>query len=636
MSEPQDAEPQRLLDRVAEIARSVRATWFLLLGVLAFAGVTLLGVEDADFFACGRQTTLPLIGVEIPTRSFFFAAPLLLAALYVYFHFQLRQLWTALAPANLPAAIGARPLAAVVHPGLITEWGLLQRPEAARSRGALDLLQGFVVVLLVWLATPLVLAALWWRAMPAHEEWLTLANAAVLALCLFVGRSTWVEAKRRLRDRRPGRIGGAVLFTIGLVGWLGLATALGYVSWRRTEGGLDHYAAWAAERWNATFPTRELVYDEAADAWTSATDPRLAAWIAWAHRSEASFRDDDMRWYSLARFRALAPADLAGVELVPRPADWRDHDVAREAFFHAWCARKGVRCAVLTAAERERRDDAWAEERRATLANIPSDARERADLRGASLATAFAPTLNLSSARLEGADLRDARLEGAHLASARLEGANLFGARLEGAVLGGARLEGADLGGARLEGAVLREARLEGAVLREARLEGADLGGARLEGADLGGARLEGADLRLARLEGAVLREARLEGANLVGARLEGAFLVGARLEVAVLNAAHFTGATLNQGQIDGAVGDVDTVLPRDAETGAQLSVWSCWEEPPPTLEQTLARLPEFAHQDLRDRWLCNGRPREKVGRPAPEPKETPENGSGAAAAPAP
>ena len=96
---PLDAETAQLLDRIAEIARNVRATWFILLGVLAFAGVTLLGVEDADFFAVGRQTALPLVGVEIPTRSFFLTAPILVTALYGYFHFQLRELWAALAAA---------------------------------------------------------------------------------------------------------------------------------------------------------------------------------------------------------------------------------------------------------------------------------------------------------------------------------------------------------------------------------------------------------------------------------------------------------------------------------------------------------------------------------------------------------
>jgi hypothetical protein len=103
-----------------------------------------------------------------------------------------------------------------------------------------------------------------------------------------------------------------------------------------------------------------------------------------------------------------------------------------------------------------------------------------------------------------------------------------------------------------------------------------------------------------------------------------------------VLSAADLTGTTLNQDQVDGAIGDADTVLPRDAETGAQLYVWSCWNEPPPTLDQTLATWQETWRWLLRDDWLCNGRPREKVGRLAPEPEEAPENRGGAAAASAP
>ena len=347
--------------------------------------------------------------------------------------------------------------------------------------------------------------------------------------------------------------------------------------------------------------------------------PARRSWINWFRGAEARFVDGDMLWDAPSRLDALAPVDLVGVALVPRPADWRNHEVARDAFRDGWCDRKDhgqTACADFIA---EREDDfeaAWEAERAATLDNLPRLLRPGADLRAARLQGAFAPRIDLTNARLAGADL----------IQARLEGANLSGARLEGANLALARLEGADLVRARLEGAYLAEARLEGAYLGGAGLEGANLIGARLEGANLSGARLEGADLALARLEGADLREARLEGAELSGARLAGA----------VLSAADFTGTTLIQDQIAGAIGDADTVLPRDAETGAQLYVWSCWEEPPPTFEQTLAARSELWRRVLRDRWLCNGRPREKVGRPAPEPEETPENGSGAAAAPAP
>ena len=58
-----------------------RASWIALLGDLAFVGVTVLGVEAADFLVPSRQTRLPLVNVSIPTASSFVFAPVLAAAL---------------------------------------------------------------------------------------------------------------------------------------------------------------------------------------------------------------------------------------------------------------------------------------------------------------------------------------------------------------------------------------------------------------------------------------------------------------------------------------------------------------------------------------------------------------------------
>ena len=66
----------------------------------------------------------------------------------------------------------------------------------------------------------------------------------------------------------------------------------------------------------------------------------------------------------------------------------------------------------------------------------------------------------------------------------------------------------ADLTGARLRKASLSLAKLNKARLRRARLQGADLQGARLQGADLVRAQLQGANLQWAELQGAVLRGA--------------------------------------------------------------------------------------------------------------------------------
>ena len=71
------------VERVNQISAMARTSWLALLGHLAFIGVTLLAVEDADFFVEARQTKLPLVGVAIPTFSFFVFAPLPAAALYI-------------------------------------------------------------------------------------------------------------------------------------------------------------------------------------------------------------------------------------------------------------------------------------------------------------------------------------------------------------------------------------------------------------------------------------------------------------------------------------------------------------------------------------------------------------------------
>lgn len=91
-----DWPPELALERIEAISQNARATWFALLGLLTFVMVTLLGVDDVDFFGYGRETQLPLVGVSVPTSLFFYAAPFLTAAVYAYFHFYLMKLWDAL------------------------------------------------------------------------------------------------------------------------------------------------------------------------------------------------------------------------------------------------------------------------------------------------------------------------------------------------------------------------------------------------------------------------------------------------------------------------------------------------------------------------------------------------------------
>jgi hypothetical protein len=154
-------DEQHHVDRINELSQIARTSWLALLAFLAYIGITLLAVEDADFFVPTRQTELPLVGISIPTLSFFLFAPPLAAALSVYLHIHLLKLWDALAEA--PPEIDGRPLGEHVHPWLVNDFALGLKSAAALRPRPLREIGNAASCVLVWAAGPLVLALFWWR-----------------------------------------------------------------------------------------------------------------------------------------------------------------------------------------------------------------------------------------------------------------------------------------------------------------------------------------------------------------------------------------------------------------------------------------------------------------------------------------
>ncbi|MEL6585780.1 MAG: hypothetical protein AAFQ50_03815, partial [Pseudomonadota bacterium] len=125
---PKTEAPQ--IARVDALTATGRTNWFALLAYLAFVLVTTLGVQDVDFFVDSRQTDLPLVGVSIPTFSFFIFAPILGAALYAYLHLHIRKVSEALA-APPP---GNPPLEERIKPWLLNDYILRRRGDGAIRR----------------------------------------------------------------------------------------------------------------------------------------------------------------------------------------------------------------------------------------------------------------------------------------------------------------------------------------------------------------------------------------------------------------------------------------------------------------------------------------------------------------------
>ena len=512
-----------LIARINEISQLARAAWFSQLAYFVFVGITLLGVRDADFFIPERRTALPLVGVEIPTASFFWTAPVLGAALYTYLHLFLIKLWDAHGAARTSDADPT-------HHWLVNDFVLIRQGDPTARARPLSWLTGLVTVLLVWLAGPVVLAYAWLRSMPAHNEAMTLLIALCLGITLHVGRTSWSHADaliraRPIRRRRAATIPGAAL--------------LAGLSWFTTEGTLDNYVR------TLNAPPDKVTGLGSAAHWTLSHALSAAGVIPveedrlgrnWSRAAA----EQDKAWWSGTPFPALlVGADLRNVDFVDIPDGWRDPETARKAYRVTWCKDHGLAPEVCGQADPSQDDapilahrrDLWCQDQLPpAVADDPRALADRCRDRFARLDSEFtsdwtterrAVLATLTRRDFLGhdfrkADLRGARLEGANLTSARLEEAALQEARLEGAVLWEAGLEGADLWEAGLEGAVLAGARLEGAGLDGTRLEGANLVLAGLEGANLWEARLAGADLSWVRLSAStVFRPATLRGAGL-------------------------------------------------------------------------------------------------------------------------
>ncbi|MEM0942728.1 MAG: pentapeptide repeat-containing protein [Pseudomonadota bacterium] len=400
------------LAHIAEVSRNARGAWFGLLAALVYVTVTLLGHEDADFFAFGAATTLPIFNIDVPPEAFFTAAPILVSALYIYLHLYLQNLWEALADAE-PRAKGA-PLSQKVFPTLMSAAALWYRQRARQDGSehgrAMGGLTFAINLLLIWVFGWGVLAGLWIRSMPAHIEWITLLCGACfgLAFCIsLIG----ARAARRLLKGQPVRHWKwpwinlpASLATLALTGWL---------SWETTEGG-----------------------------------------------------------FMLEGDPLLMPAYLVEKELTVKPADWVDFETWIEDFEIQWRRDHGVALSKHKLADLDEdlhqrmMKDAWIRWGYRTEA-LQNRSLQGYDLRRANMHGAFLAGADLRSARIEGADLGFARLEGADLKRAGMEGASLFEARLEGADLRNARMEGAGLGFARMAGANLIGADLKFTNLRD-------------------------------------------------------------------------------------------------------------------------------------------------------------------------
>ncbi|WP_299844657.1 pentapeptide repeat-containing protein [uncultured Roseovarius sp.] len=419
--------------RINALTTNARNTWLVLLGVLVFVGITMMGVEHIDFYGVDRATKLPLVSVDVPTRLFFVAAPILTAAIYGYFHLYLIRLWDVLGAAD--ARHNGHPLGEVITPWLVSDAALHYRARKRRdfcvTARAMETPAMLLNIVLAWLFGLLILLFMWWQSMPARNLLITGIAALSLLASLGVGTASYIMLTRRMLRKPvdPPDLNRSVPFLALVITAACLILPLTVL---RITG----------------------IYEKSP--------------------------------FAFLRIATLSMVDEAIVE---RPKDWQPFEFARKQYRAEWCDRQNInKCSDLGerqsdfAREWQSRHDTVLESMRRPdwhkFGRSKPNFRE-ADLRGAFLSGANFFGANMESvqfrkAQMEGADFRNANLSRANFRKAKLQRANFRAATMDRIDLRHAQLDGANLSYAILKGAKLEYARMEDAVLNFSLITGQD------------------------------------------------------------------------------------------------------------------------------------------------------------------
>jgi len=436
---PSDVAAFEGLDRVREVSQYARRLFSILLAACAYSLLTIATTTDAELLTNEATSQLPIIGTTIPIVGFYWAAPLAMFVVYVYFHLQLQRLWEELAalPSVFPSG---EDLDSKADPWLLLGLARNYVSFLEDEYRPFFAFQKLVVVVVAWWAVPLLIALFGYRHLPKHHlpgtifhVVLTLA-AAALAVSFYRNAAATLRGNERasfrwaniMRDRRTAEILILIFSGIVSIGLLSYGMDKGYFTADLEEANMRNSNLRQARLEGANLRNAQL---QSSDLW--------AADLTGADLASANLDSANLR------YATLIGADLFGASL------------------------RG----------------AYLEEARL----------DTADMGGSSLSGAHAEDARMSGVNLGGSILQDADFTGAILDTADLEDANLSEANLTSTRFFDATMTNTDLSGVNLLLANLRKAFLNDANLSQALLVGSNLNDASFTGANLQGADFYGA-----------------------------------------------------------------------------------------------------------------------------------------------
>lgn len=527
---PDGVDFDSAIKHLGEISKRAQSLHLIIIGACVFSWLTIATTTDAALLSNATETPLPIIQTKVPMAGFYWFAPVILLATYVYFHFYLQRMWDSFA--DLPAVFpGGQTVTARAYPWMLTSLTHVHMPvlRDRSQRPAFSAMKVILSVVSSWCMVPLTLCLFWARYVAQHDMIPLVWLFALFATSIYAALVFYMRTRDTLRAAHT-EYSGTIPPTTGK----GPTARL-----RLKKSGLT----------SAGFIVALMMIPGLC---TVTIDMPPLAPSDWR---------SDQQWYKRVLFGMdrLRFLDVAGTDISTKPADWSALALSK-ATAAATEIDQSDRAATEAAADEielliEKVKEARLGGMRLDHANAKGAFLVKADLGSANLVDAMLDNAVLTKADLKGADLTAASLRSANLARAELSRAtlayaDLLEANLNNVELFGGNLTYAILSKAKLANAELQEARLMYANLSEANLTNAELPLARLTDAFLTKTNLTKADLSEADLTNANLSDANLASANLREAILANADLRSASLRMAIVDGADLRTRNLTQDQL--------------------------------------------------------------------------------------
>jgi uncharacterized protein YjbI with pentapeptide repeats len=399
----------KVLAAVEQISVNARRIFAVLLSTCAYTLLTFLTTSDLDLLLNRGSFTLPVVGGKIDILKFTLIVPFVLIGLFIYLHYYLNRLWTALAllPAKFPDGLTIYDRA---YPWVMTAIARRYNALLKQDRLFMEHLEEICIVALSWGTVPATIVFLWMRCLPLRDKNITYLQVVIISISFLLSLNFYRRAANTIMKRQQKKVSIGRFYKSSilkkLVFFCLCSLFFGFISLGIFKGTPGRYLK---------------MYGD------------ISAVIPWVFES-----------IGLRAFYDLREANIS-----QRSADYWNSD-----------SEKAQLDSVI-GAPLKRSDLRFADMYMAFL--VKANLRN-ADLRGSRLREADVRNANLRGANLQSADLRGGKFQSADFREANLTETNLGDTDLSNSQLGLANFRKADFNNANLAGADFRCADLQDVV----------------------------------------------------------------------------------------------------------------------------------------------------------------------------